>query len=349
MSRHFVALRGIAILLVVLNHTTDMGVFRPQSLGYAPVEGWGRYVLLTLHQLGVFAVPTFLFISGCFVAYAARGTPARLSWKTVWAGLKRILLPYLLWSIVFYVLIYVLKNETYTIPGYIKNLLIGYPFHFVPILVFFYAISPILVRLADRFGALLVGLIMLYQVTLLNISYPSILGFAFPEWTQFLVPPVLGETLTLWGIYFPLGLVYSLNAARVRPGLETLKWISLIATILFFLLSVLHQSSVIDFPLAAHICPLTFLLLSPLIKRDSIPLVRKVEEVGKRSYGLYLTNLIVLELVLLIIQLVAPWILGYQILLQPLLFISALEIPLLVMRWLARSPARAVQRYVFGG
>ena len=348
MNRQFPALRGLAISLVVLYHSIDMGTLAPRGLGYPPVEGWGRYVLLVFHQLGVFAVPTFLFISGCFAAYAARGTPPQLSWKTIWAGLKRILLPYLLWSILFYILIYVRRNETYTILGYVKNLLVGYPFHFVPILVFFYVISPLLVPLASRFGALLIGLIAIYQLILLNILSPGILGFVFPERMQLLVPPAVGSTMAQWGIYFPLGLVYSLNAKRVKPWLDKAKWGLAAATVAFFVLSVLHSADLIHLPLASYICPLTFILLAPLIKRNSIPLVRRLEEIGKRSYGLYLTHLIVLDLVFLVLQVTVPWVLAYQILLQPLLFATAMGIPLLVMNGIARSPARSVQRYVFG-
>lgn len=348
MNRQFPALRGLAIAIVVLHHSIDMGTLGPQSLGYPPVEGWGRYVLLVLHQLGVFAVPTFLFISGGFAAYAARGDPPRMSWKTIWAGLKRILLPYLLWSILFYALIYVRKGEAHTVFGYLKNLLVGYPFHFIPILVFFYVISPILVRVAGRFGVLLIAGIGIYQLFLMNLLFPGILGFAFPERMEVLVPPALGSTMGQWAIYFPLGLVYSLHARRVRPWLDRAKWVLVAATGAFFVLSILHTLEVVRMPIARYICPLTFILLVPLIRRNSIPMVRKLEEVGKRSYGLYLIHLIVLELVFWGLQIIAPWLLTYQILLEPLLFAAAMGIPLLLMDGVARSPARSVQRYVFG-
>ena len=55
-----------------------------------------------------------------------------------------------------------------------------------------------------------------------------------------------------------------------------------------------------------------------------------------------------LDLVFLVLQVTVPWVLAYQILLQPLLFATAMGIPLLVMNGIARSPARSVQRYVFG-
>src|SRR5512139_3000186 len=102
MNRQLGALRGLAILIVVLYHTIGLGISIPQEWGYPSIEVWSRTILSLLQQPGTFAVPIFLFISGCFVSYAAGGTPPRLSWKTVWSGLKRLLWPYILWSSVFY-------------------------------------------------------------------------------------------------------------------------------------------------------------------------------------------------------------------------------------------------------
>lgn len=348
MSRQFAALRGLAIVIVVLYHSIDQGLLGAQGLGYAPPDDVVRTVLLVLHQLGVFAVPTFLFISGSFAAYAARGDPPRLPWRTVWAGLKRILWPYLLWSAVFFVLIYLRRGETYTVTGYVKNLLVGYPFHFIPIVVFWYAASPLLVPMAKRAGWLLVGVIAVYQAVLMMVIFPNLVGIEMPGWMEFLVPPGLGHTMATWGIYFPLGLTYSLHARRVRPVLERIKWVALAATVGLFLLSLLHTLDVLDFPLAAHLCPLPFLVLLPLIQRNAIPKVQWLEAVGKRSYGLYLTHLIVLELVFLAVQLVFPWLLGHQVFLQPLLFAAALGIPLIGMNLTARLSGGKIYRYVFG-
>ncbi len=45
MNRQFGALRGLAILMVVLYHSIDLGVSMPQGWGYPPIEGLGRLVL----------------------------------------------------------------------------------------------------------------------------------------------------------------------------------------------------------------------------------------------------------------------------------------------------------------
>jgi peptidoglycan/LPS O-acetylase OafA/YrhL len=160
--------------------------------------------------------------------------------------------------------------------------------------------------------------------------------------------PVLSSTLADWAVYFPLGLIFSLQAKRLMPQLQKLCWVLLALTGVFFALTVLDAATVISFPMAAHICPLAFIAFSPTLKRDAIPLVRHFEKIGKKSYGLYLTHLIVLDLTLLALRSAAPWLLGQQLLLMLLLFSVALGIPLALMNGVERIPTRGAYRYIFG-
>jgi peptidoglycan/LPS O-acetylase OafA/YrhL len=101
-------------------------------------------------------------------------------------------------------------------------------------------------------------------------------------------------------------------------------------------------------PLAADLAPLALVLLLPVIDRRSIPLVGTLEGIGKRSYALYLTHLLVLDLMLWSIGTMGRGLFDYQVALLPILFLAALLVPLLLMNSLARSPARMIYHYVFG-
>jgi len=85
-----------------------------------------------------------------------------------------------------------------------------------------------------------------------------------------------------------------------------------------------------------------------MIERNSIPMVRQLEKIAKKVYGLYLTHLIVLDLAVFSVQVFVPWLLTYQVLLQFLLFVVALGVPLLVMNSMVQLPTRVMYRYVFG-
>ena len=373
MRRHFGALQGLAMLLVVFVHSIQMGLDATTRFGYPPIAGWSYYFLITINNLGMFAVPTFLFISGCFFAYAARNSdPPRISWKMVWTSLKHLWWPYLFWSIAFYAVLYFTRRQTFIPPvdagwqgqpsltqaagqlqtyplfQYLKNLITGFPFNFIPLLAFYYLLSPLIVSLAKRFGLILIIVIMLYQLFLLNFRFPGILGFTWPNWLRYFIPKILGESLSFWAIYFPLGLIYSINANRVLPWLQKFKWTSLAVTMLFFMISLLNLFSVWSFPLAGFIAPLTFVLFAPTIERNSVPRVRELESIGKRAYGLYLTNLITLELSLLAIHIFIGRLFGFPLLLILVSFVLTLGLPLWVMNGLIRLPTRAVYRYVFG-
>ena len=348
MSRQLAALRGLAILLVVFNHSIHMQAWFCERWTCPPIEGWERYIMLVLSQIGLFAVPIFLFISGCFATYMAQSNPARLSWKPIWNGLGHTLWPYFFWSVVFYILLYLGYGERYSLTKYLTNLVVGYPYNFVPLFVFWYVMSPLLVYVSKRWGWAPIGIIALYQLTLINFRSPGILGFTFPIGMRFIVPPVLGQTMTDWGIYFPLGVAFSVHSRSLTPWLQKWRYVFMAVTVVLFVLGVLDTMSILRFPLAIYLCPFMALFFAYLVKRESVPKVRYVEYVGNRSYGIYLMNLIVLDCILLAIEKLSPLLLYSRVLLLPFLFILTLGIPLAMMSSLARLSTRPVYRYVFG-
>ncbi len=349
MNRQFGALSGLAIIFVVLNHSIHMGTLVPQQMGLPPVIGPGAVLLVALQQLGTYAVPVFLFISGCFAVYSAQNASLWQSYKSIWARLQHILWPYLIWSVVFYIVVYIQWGEEYTLPGYIKNLLVGYPFNFVPLLLLFYLLAPLLVRIGRNHGLLLVAALGLYQVVLINLVIPGALGFQFPAWMNFLVPRVVSTTLADWAVFFPLGIVYSLHARSLVPALRKLAWLLLIALIaLFVLRNISVNSSALSMPLVERLAPLPLIGLVPLIKRNQIPMIEQLEWVGRMSYGLYLTHLVVADVVIWLFEIILPWLLTNQLILEPFLFVLALGIPLGAMYGLTRLPVRSAYHYVFG-
>jgi probable poly-beta-1,6-N-acetyl-D-glucosamine export protein len=349
MNRQFGALGGLAILVIVLNHSIEWALHAPVQYGYPPVAGWQYYLLTTLKELGVFAVPTFLFISGCFVSYAAQGEPPRLSGKFMISSLRHIVIPYVIWSIVFYISIFFTLGDRYTLTGYLKNLLVGYPYHFVPLLIFFYVVSPLMVRIGkSKWGIPMLVMIGLYQLALIDILHPGILGFTFPKSANFLAVKVLRTTLAEWAIYFPLGLVYGLQARKWVPFLKKSTRVLVMLTLLFFGVGLLDVFSLIRFPIAFTICPLTLVMLLPIVKRDFIPWVRFFERIGRRTYGIYLSHLLILNLFLYGLAGLLPALFQFPVLTSALFLIVGLGIPLFVMESVARSRVKQAYRYVFG-
>lgn len=348
MNRSYPALRGFAILLVILNHTIHMTTEYAGNLSPAIKTGPISVLLTTLSALGFFAVPIFLFLSGCFFAYAAARDDLRANYRVVWVNLKHVAIPYLIWSAVFYLALWIFHKDGYSPAGYVKNLLVGYPYNFVPLLIFFYLVSPILVRLFRHFGWWLLALIGAYQLFLLVLLNADGLGISIPGFLYYAYPPIIGSPLAQWALYFPLGLLSVPRAAQFQAVFPRLRPLLLLLTALFFGLGLLDAYRLIQMPLFSQFCPVPFIFFCTTLQRSGIPLVRSFELLGKRAYGLYLTNLLVIDLILLGVKAVAPAALAYPLALMPLLFAATLLIPLVVMSALERRVKPIVYRYVFG-
>jgi hypothetical protein len=348
MSRQFTALQGFAILFVIINHAVGLGNTIPTEVGYPPPTGLVLLILMLFGELGAFAVPIFLFTSGSFFTYALSGKDFRTSVKIIKTNILHVLWPYLIWSIFFYLVVAVFENQENSILGYLKSLIVGYPYNFIPILIFFYVFSLVLVRYGKKWAWLMLGLISLYQLFSLNIEFTGILGFSFPHWATYLTLPVLRRTLAIWGIYFPLGVIYSLHRENIIPWLTKFKWVLILVTAILYFMDVLDAATIIHMPIAHYLLPVTFILLIPLLKRESIPYVRGLENFGRRSYGLYLTNLTFLYLILIGIRYLVPQLLNYHGFLELFVFCIASIVLINLLYLLEKSPRKFFYRHVFG-
>ncbi len=350
MNRQFSALRGIAMILVVFHHAVDLTKMEVARAGIAPLSGVVNTLLIVpLYELGIYAVPLFLFVSGAFMAYAAKGEPPTVSNTVVRNALKRLLWPYLIWSIILYVEVFFHYGEVHSIPEYIKKLIIGSPFDFVPLLFFFYLVSPLMVRWGRGWrGLLLVAGIGLIQLIVMNIEAPGILGFYFPDWAPTNVP-VIGRTLAQFAVYFPLGLVYSMNAKEINPRLQRWKRPLLFIILALFAIHLLHIYGAIRIPVMQYVAAIVTLLYTPLIDRKTIPQVRRMELVSKHSYGLYLMHFVFIDLLLFAVAAFAPRLLSWQIPLMLTLFVLGLLLPIWLMEKLTQvQKIRPIYRYLFG-
>jgi surface polysaccharide O-acyltransferase-like enzyme len=338
MHRQYAALSGIAISLIALNHAIHFG------LDLNPAGGSVRHWLVFLQALGAFAVPAFLFISGAFLSYSA----AQLSWRFVKSNVGRIAWPYLVWSTIFYAVVLFTNEERQSAAGYVKSLVVGYPYHFVPLLLFWYVAAPLVVKVGRSSPVLLLSGIGSYQAALLAIRYPEIFG----NWqlleaaSGVLKLPVLFTSMSDWAIYFPLGLVLSLHGKEFKPHLLRIRSAILVTVAMLFALGLMNAYGLVSAAWARLVVPIPLMFVLPTIDRDSIPGAKRLESIGKQSYGIYLVHFVVLNIV------AALWLdttssLRYGV--YPVFIALALGVPLLMMDALQRVPrVRKIYRYVFG-
>ena len=316
------------------------------------------YAVAAIQQLALFSVPAFLFVSGFFVAYAARGQGNDLSWKIVRTRITGLLWPYFIWMMV-YLVVEALQGRTYALIEYVRRVLTGDvagPFYFVPLLGQFYLLSPFIVRWAKNRPVALLSIAVAVQV--LGRVLLMYLQFA----NQQLLTTVLSNGwLFIWhAIYFPLGVVlgFRWNAAsavlaRLQVGLGDRDLCP--GSDEHYGGSMAVPDTGVrgwlanDFRIVWYLCVDLYSRLfrpSPEAK-DSLPRLSRVVR-GTNSYGIYLVHLLLLGWLARAIQHFIPWLLAQPVLLVFVLAAVDIALIALFMKAVARSPARKWYRYLFG-
>lgn len=369
MIRQIPILRGLAILAVVCHHATNWGFiamfwwvhrYRPVTPpNYDQLGTLSYYALTAINQLALFSVPAFLFISGLFITYAARGSSPVLSWKVVKARLINLFWPYLIWSMVIFAGDGLL-GTVYSPAEYIGKLVTGNAvgaYFFIPLLAQFYLLAPFLVRWAKARPGLLLTLSALLQLVMVGIPY---LG---GDWDSSVALQGMLKTLDWvfirWTFFFLLGIVVGFRRKSVGDWLARHKWGLLVAAALLWVLSVVESQLIYratsdwdwaytPLKLSSAFYAVGFILAFLAWNTQPSVFSRTVERIGGMSYGIYLVHPKVLELTARLVYHVAPGILAQQLVLVPLLFALVLGGSWLLMAIVARSPARRVHRYLFG-
>lgn len=153
------AMRGLAILGVILIHTTtrtlEASHFNLNSFSWS----------LFLNQSMRFAVPLFFIISGFVleISFKSEGF-----WSFIKRRFSKIFIPYVLWSLFYYYFVYASNDDSL-----VKVFLTGnasYQLYFIPALLIFYLTFPLIRKLVHRFSnkiilvlTVFVGLVLLFK------------------------------------------------------------------------------------------------------------------------------------------------------------------------------------------
>lgn len=179
--------RGICIICVVQIHC-----LAGTGDEYSSVE---QVYYLIVRNLINFPVPIFFFISGYFVAYILGNTRKRTEngGGYYWNRILRLLVPYLVWSII-YSVFDIFRNDVVALGDIVFKLCLGkvaVPFYYIIVLMYFTLLTPILIRTINIKSAKLfpfiisIGLlIILYILQLMGISSWEYVHYT-PVWLVF--------------------------------------------------------------------------------------------------------------------------------------------------------------------
>lgn len=378
-STRLLILNGLAILSVVCAHAAHTAplpmfwwTFR-YLLGsaipnYDQFGSLTYYILVAIMKLGLFGLPCFLFISGFYVSVVSRSQKSSVSWQWVFATVRRLLIPYLIWSLASFVINWLetcLEACTaQTLGQYSVMLLTGKaqaPYWYVVLICQFYLLSPWLVSLAKTHPKLLLSTAAFAYLCGVIIVYQG-LFFKLPAYL-YLLP--YGSFFPRDVIYFVSGIVFGFHLTAIQQWLARYKWYLLIILVTSALLSLieaevayrilgggydyLHHVGAGNDTLPMTIYVFSFILCFFAFEKVDYPFSRILShQIGPKSYGIFLIHPIFIQLVPKIFYHIAPWLLASQLLYQPALIIISLGIPMLFMYLVENSRARGVYRYLFG-
>lgn len=370
MTRRIFLLNGLAILAVVLNHTTSWGItamfwwtdaYRPVAVpNFDQIDSLSFYLLLAVRKLAVFAVPAFLFVSGFFVAYASRGSQTKLSWKFVRTRITNLLIPYLIWSVVIFGLD-ALQGIVHTPTEYLIKLVYsgasgGYSF--VPLLCQLYLVAPLLVPFAQDHWRPLLAVTAILQLAVIVQPYLALaLGAEAPAFRvmQLAAPDWL---FIRSGFFFAFGIVFGFHRKELYSWFTRYKWgllagllvtgaVGVLEPLVFFYASGGRQ---LTFPhtVVTSLYATSFLLCYLAFDKVRIPFSKTLHKLAGKTYGLYLLHDMAMQFIARLTRQLVPWLLSQPLLFMPLVFAFGLAMPLLFMAAVLKSPARRAYRYLFG-
>ena len=268
-SRRIQALRGVAILAVVMIHTYPHDLF-------------GVYFRALIN----FAVAMFIFLSGYLTKLECG------NWKEFYARrLKRVVIPYVFWSIV----ITVLKGNY---QGFFINLLTGkclMQYYFIIVYIQFILLTPLITRLLRSkisWGGWIIQPLSLILLTYLRLEEYVPLSLC-----------------TSWFSAYYLGLAIGngvIRVDRISKARASLLWILAlalnIAEGLFWFKAGDYSMATTQERLSNMLYSLACMTLAAFYIQNGIPfrtVGRKIEEalaiIGDCSFGIYLTHTIVLN------------------------------------------------------
>ncbi len=384
-SKRLLWLNGIAIIAVCIHHAAAFSLQAMfewthrymdvpiNQMNFDQLGSFSYYVLMVFRLLLSFAGAAFFFISGYFVGITAKSSKHGMSWNVVLARVRQLIVPFLLWTAVRFVLLKTTPGGMHKIlmeggldgatlmallqrtPVAINEILDYY--HWIPLLIQFYILSPFIVRAARSNWKLMMILLALLGWAQAGLGYLATFGVGSAAQIQGSLPNWFAPlNLAFW---FPLGVVFGLHFMKFKPTLMRYQRPLLVSVVITSILVLVEYAVVqrltgpewlgpsfggfskLPFSLSVILCYLAY-------DKAQMPMGDEIANIGTKSLGIYLGNIPSVYVVAVLMYHLTPWLLGYQLVYMTILVAAGLGIPLLMMELVRRSPVRTRYRLLFG-
>lgn len=359
MIRRLLVLNGLASTAVAFHHAAAYGflalfnwtnAYRDVAVPNYDMLGTPAYYYLLAVRLliGGYAIPAFLLVSGFYAAFAADST-GRMTWTVILTRVKKFIPPFIIWTLVFFAM-------QRHVPRRLNDILRAY--YYIPLIIQLYLLTPWLGPLAKKHWKLFLLVTFFIQFVAEGAGYLRLLGVE-AVWVQTAV------TLTpIWFFpsrifFFALGMVVGFQRKLFGQWLARQRYVLLAALVLFAVLSFVEYlwvdqyigdrwlgPSFIGIFRTLYAVTFSFVLLG--FVKAKLPLEKTLNKLGLMSLGIYLVNTPAIYVTSSLLYKFTPWVLGRQILYQPILTAAGLFIPILLIKLFNKAPLKRFSTVIFG-
>lgn len=277
-----IILRVLSCISVMLVHITS-----DASLGLRK-GSISSMIFSFINTASTYVVPSFIFISGYILYYGYKNRDLKLS-KFYYKRFKSILIPYIVWSIIYYMFFIKFFSYEVSIKFLVKNLIYGtmvYHLYFVIVIMQFYLLFPLILYLYKRFNGIFLTIIFL----LISISF-----------NKFVILKYSDRLFMNYIFFFGLGCSFAKYIDRVNNFIEKNKtyiiWLNIIMTFFYTIEIYLGRNYGINInPIGFtwYIFSTTsiffYYCISRILVNSSISVPKIVNGISVNSYTIYLTH-----------------------------------------------------------
>lgn len=332
-------LRGLAIIGIIAIHSLN--------------EGYGNNELIALmnmnlEQVSTYSIPAFLFISGLVLTYNYSNKEFHYT-DFIRKRLSVILVPYIIWSCIYLLYRIFLEQDSISLIMAVKKIMVGsayFHLYYIILIMQFYLLFPLILNLVQKTKPHHRELLI--TTFLFNMVVISLYYFQF----DILDERIIRKIFIFWVFYFILGSVMGSKLDQYRHLLSNISMKYLGSLLLIALLYLLYsyytdglfmeQTNIFwlrpQVLIYSSICVIVlFKLISELDKKylSGWP-SRSLNEVGKYSFGIYLSHMLIIELLLRVH--LGPINTSSHFLYEYIIFLMGVLLSVFIVKFISRLP-----------
>lgn len=368
MIKKLMFLNGVATIAAVFHHSVHWilislymwqeRIFTGELSGFIPGTQATIVFFRITDQFAGSAVPVFLFVSGFYYGFANNRTMVKFDIRWIAARVKFIWIPFAFWTSAI-LLLRVLEGNSFSLSQLIDIYLWGKaagPYYYIPLIIQYIILSPFLFYFLKRFPKPTLGIAITIQIIASLMWYTPLINISSPG----LVIAI--DFIKNWHVlhnllWFTGGMCLYLYQPHINTSLKKYKYYLLSSVFVLVALSQVEISQFLQhfqkdwiYSQSSLLTRILYFVLILLIVvfQDSIHKTPWIERLGSKSFGIYLTHILFLELFARSLYHVYPQLMQFTPIYWGLLTMFALAGPLILMRIADTSPFNRVYPYLFG-